>query len=86
MLSSYYLLENKLLTLCNWFLLYFIVKPKKTKIKKKNNQQKNLVKLDANEGIKVDTTIETTTIEPVIESKTTVSENWFTVKINYLAK
>ncbi|XP_008179446.1 eukaryotic translation initiation factor 4 gamma 3 isoform X2 [Acyrthosiphon pisum] len=47
------------------------VKPKKTKIKKKNNQQKNLVKLDANEGIKVDTTIETTTIEPVIESKTT---------------
>jgi len=34
-----------------------------------------LVKLDANEGIKVDTTVETTTIEPVIESKTTVSEN-----------
>ncbi|KAL4089885.1 hypothetical protein QTP88_024825 [Uroleucon formosanum] len=47
-------------------------KPKKTKIKKKNNQQKNLVKLDANEGIKVDNSIETTTIEqPVIESKTT---------------
>jgi len=64
-----------LLTLYNWFLLYFVAKPKKTKIKKKNNQQKNLVKLDANEGIKVDNTIETTTIEqPVIESKTTVSE------------
>ncbi|XP_022171727.1 eukaryotic translation initiation factor 4 gamma 3-like isoform X2 [Myzus persicae] len=46
------------------------VKPKKTKIKKKNNQQKNLVKSDANDGIKVDT-IETTTVEPVIESKTT---------------
>ncbi|KAL5235291.1 hypothetical protein ACI65C_002701 [Semiaphis heraclei] len=46
------------------------VKPKKTKIKKKNNQQKNLVKVDASDGIKVDNTLETTTIEPAIESKT----------------
>jgi len=33
-----------------------------------------LVKVDANDGLKVDNAIETATIEPLIESKTTVSE------------
>jgi len=50
--------------------LIFIVKPKKSKIKKKNNQQKNLVKSDVNDGMNVDNSIEPSTIEPVIESKT----------------
>jgi len=53
--------------------LIFIVKPKKSKIKKKNNQQKNLVKSDANDGINVENSIESAAIEPIIELKT-VSE------------
>ncbi|XP_025201815.1 eukaryotic translation initiation factor 4 gamma 3-like isoform X2 [Melanaphis sacchari] len=48
------------------------VKPKKSKIKKKNNQQKNLVKSDVNDGANVDNSIEPSTIEPVIESKTDI--------------
>ncbi|XP_060849935.1 eukaryotic translation initiation factor 4 gamma 3-like isoform X2 [Rhopalosiphum padi] len=48
------------------------VKPKKSKIKKKNNQQKNLVKSDVNDGMNVDNSIEPSTIEPVIESKTDI--------------
>lgn len=48
------------------------VKPKKSKIKKKNNQQKNLVKSDVNDGINVDNSIDPSTIEPVFESKTDI--------------
>ncbi|CAH1732031.1 unnamed protein product [Aphis gossypii] len=45
--------------------------PKKSKIKKKNNQQKNLVKSDANDGINVNS-IESAAIEPIIEPKTDI--------------
>lgn len=42
---------------------------------KKNNIQQNIfVKLDANDGLKIDNVIETTTTESVIDSKTFVSE------------
>ncbi|KAF0731490.1 eukaryotic translation initiation factor 4 gamma 3-like, partial [Aphis craccivora] len=46
------------------------VKPKKSKIKKENNQQKNLVNSDGNDGINVENSIEPAAIEPVIEPKT----------------
>lgn len=41
------------------------MKSKKNKPKKKKDQQKNSVKLDANDGVKVDNVIETI-VEPVV--------------------
>lgn len=55
-----------------------LVKTKKPKTKKKKDQQKNLVKSDTNDIIKVDNPIEA--IEPVIETSTVSKKKIINIK------